>query len=905
MDTAAMPDGNNAMTATEFGDIAAEEAQPASPVISIIVPVYNGAAYLPRCLNSLVKQTEQNIEIVVVNDGSTDDTQAVIDRFQQEYPEKIIGLRQENKGVSAARNLGLSVARGEFIGFADADDKVSLRFCEHMLWNIRKTGADLAECGRINLIARGGKLRERPVPSCKEHVIDMTKGVFINKGSLFVWDKLFKKSIIDAISLRFDEDIKYAEDALFLVKYKFSCRTISFVHKNLYYYTEYRADSASGTSKSMLDLPPCMERLIEISFHTGRHREVIGQIGDMAAGYYVRRIHAFIRNPHPEMENFISAFQEFFSRYIPNWQGRVCRYRARGSKFRIFVNRYRLTLTGIRLFLAAARCCAGIQAAPSFLKKLFGALKKYCKRHKIIDRYAAFRKQPIRPDDILLVSFFGAGISDNILPMIKALRGTGKNILIGTNYKERDRFFCRMNNIPGKLVAIHSPEYLEALARSKYLVLNSRFPAYFNKRDEQILLNTWHGTPLKALGRRVRRGLSDLGNNQCQFLMSDYLLFPNEHTGRHMTRDFSLDTLFRGKSIYCGYPRNAVFFDREAAARLRHKLGLKDKRVFAYMPTWRGDTLSSLDIQKNEKELRNILTFLDDNIPDDVVIFVKLHQVIINKIKLSSYRHIRNFDASCDTYQFLSMTDCLITDYSSVMFDFINTEKPIILFLYDYDSYIANRGTYIDIKSLNFEKCFSAEELVSRIRNFTGEKRPYAEEKNAYCLYDGIETPQTVTEILLAGTTGGKARIQDHSCSQTQYTLCLMPQLTSEKKIEQFFNIKQTIENAVFVFAQETFSRKTECLLQEYNDEITYIITPITGIHSTKQLLSIHLALHNVHLGSGKVLKEDLDRLARGLRIKDIRNFSRYKWFRFMEKEWNYNKKIQLSATEVSRSSNA
>lgn len=890
MDTAAMPDGNNAMTATEFGDIAAEEAQPASPVISIIVPVYNGAAYLPRCLNSLVKQTEQNIEIVVVNDGSTDDTQAVIDRFQQEYPEKIIGLRQENKGVSAARNLGLSVARGEFIGFADADDKVSLRFCEHMLWNIRQTGADLAECGRIDLLTRDGVIKERPVPSCKEHVIDMTKKIFINKGSLFVWDKLFRKSIIDKISLRFNENIRYAEDALFLVEYKFNCRTISFVHKNLYYYTEYRPDSASGTCQNMPDLLPCMEHLVELSFHVGRHREVIGQIGDMAAGYYVRRIHSFVKTPHPEMENFIIAFQEFFRKYIPNWKNRICRYRARGNKLRIFINKYRLTLIGIKLFLAVARVHAQIMAVNRFLLRQPGNLKHYYKKHKQIDRYVRLSKQSIRPDDIFLVSFFGAGISDNIFPMLKTLSRTGKNIIIGTNYKERDRFFCRMNNIPGKLVAIHSPEYLEALARSKYLVLNSRFPTYFNKRDEQILLNTWHGTPLKTLGRRLKKGLSDLGYNQSQFLMSDYLLFPNEYTGQHMARDFSLDRLFTGKSIYCGYPRNAAFFDEEAAARLRHKLGLEDKKVFAYMPTWRGNSLSNLDIQKNEKELRNMLTFLDQNVPDDVVIFVKLHQVIMNKIQLSSYRHIRNFDFSYDTYHFLSMADCLITDYSSVMFDFINTDKPIILFIYDYDSYLANRGTYIDINSLSFEKCFNTEELVCHIQNFTREKHPYEKEKNTYCLYDGPDTPQTVTEILLTGTTNRNAVIQESPHSQTEYTLCLMPQLSTQERIAQFLEIKQTVKNAVFVFAQETFTKKTEMLLQEHNDDTTYIITPIADIHSTGQLISIQLALHNIHIGSQKLLKEDLNRIARGLRIKDIRNFSRYKWFRFLEKEWNYRK---------------
>lgn len=493
MDTAAMPDGNNAMTATEPDNAVVEKKQTAYPVISIIVPVYNGASYLPRCLNSLVKQTEQNIEVIVVNDGSSDDTQAVIEYFQEEYPEKVVGMQQENKGVSAARNLGLSVARGEYIGFVDADDKVSLKFCEYMLWNIRKTGADLVECGRIDLITRKGKRTGRSVPSCKDHVIDMTNKIYINKGSVFVWNKLFKRSIINKTSLRFNENIRFAEDILFLATYKLHCKTISFIHKNIYYHTIDRENSATVLCQYLQDLLPCMEKLVEESFHAGRYREVIGQIGDIAAGYYVRRIHAFAGKPHPEMETFISSFQEFFSRYIPNWKGKVCRYRARGNKFKIFVNKYRLTLTGVRLFLVIARYYARLMATKRFFLRQIVNIKQYCKQSRIIGRYAAFRKQPIRPDDILFVSFFGAGVSDNILPMIKALSENGKNIIIGTNYRERDSFFCRMNNIPGKLVAIHSPKYLEALARSRYLVENSRFPAYFNKREEQILLNTWRG----------------------------------------------------------------------------------------------------------------------------------------------------------------------------------------------------------------------------------------------------------------------------------------------------------------------------------------------------------------------------------------------------------------------------
>ena len=862
-----------------------EGARDDTPYVSIIVPVYNGEAYLRRCLNCLVSQTVQNIEIIVVNDGSTDGTQDIIDEFRQKYPEKLVAVTQANAGVSAARNHALSMARGTYIAFVDADDRVSLQFCEHMLWNIRKTKSDLAECGRIDVLTKGNTVIERPVPSCKEHVIDMTKKLTLNKGSLFVWDKLFRKDIIDRIGLRFVSHIKYGEDGLFLQKYKMHCRRISFVHKNLYYYTESRSDSATSTNKNAMDLIPCMEKMIEEAFHAGRHREAISEIGDIAAGYYVRRLWSLAGNADPRVFSFADSFLEFFRNYIPNWKIKICKYKAHGSKIRIFLNRYRLSIFGVKMFCMYMRMSSlykkiinGICATP-------GIVKKYCKNHAVIDKYINYCSMKINDNDVLFVSFFGSSISDSMFYMIKSMQERGKNIIIGTNYKERDRYFCKVNGIKAALVKVNSPDYLKALACSKYLVLNSRFPTYFNKRDGQVLLNTWHGTPLKTLGRGIKRGLSDLGNNQCQFLMSDYLSFPNDYTKQHTLRDFSLDKLFCGKSVLCGYPRNAVFFHTEHIKELKEKLGVADKRVFMYMPTWRGETLDTRSVQKYEKEVVRILGQLDKNVDDDVVIFVKLHQVVMNKIHLASYKHIRSFDSSYDTYYFLSAADCLITDYSSVMFDFVNADKPIMLFMYDYEAYQSTRGTYMDVKSLSFEQSFTVEELIEYIHDFRPGRHVYEEEKRIYCNYDSIDTPDLLNDVLLTGEEKAQVKIEDHGISPAgPYNMYLMPQLTREENVKRFLEIKEKDSHALFVFAQDTFTRKTEKMLQKYNDEITYIITPIRGIHSTGQLIRMQLALWNIPVDTKKLFKEDVNRICRGVHLGEIVNLSKYKWFKFLGK---------------------
>lgn len=100
--------------------------------VSIIVPVYNVELYLEKCLLSLVNQTLQDIEILVVNDGSSDNSQQIIEKFQQEYPDRIFGFIKENGGLSDARNFGIDRAKGEFLGFVDSDDYVSESMFEEM-----------------------------------------------------------------------------------------------------------------------------------------------------------------------------------------------------------------------------------------------------------------------------------------------------------------------------------------------------------------------------------------------------------------------------------------------------------------------------------------------------------------------------------------------------------------------------------------------------------------------------------------------------------------------------------------------------------------------------------------------------------------------------------------------------
>ena len=114
--------------------------------VSVIVPVYNSENYLRQCLDSLVYQTLNDIEIIAVNDGSTDNSAIILEEYALKFPDKIRQFNQENKGQACARNFGLQQAKGEYIGFVDSDDSVALDLFEKMYQLARSEKADLVEC---------------------------------------------------------------------------------------------------------------------------------------------------------------------------------------------------------------------------------------------------------------------------------------------------------------------------------------------------------------------------------------------------------------------------------------------------------------------------------------------------------------------------------------------------------------------------------------------------------------------------------------------------------------------------------------------------------------------------------------------------------------------------------------
>lgn len=201
-------------------------------LISIIVPVYNAEEYIERCINSLVNQTYQNIEIILINDGSTDRSKDICDSYAKK-DKRIKVINQKNCGVSTARNKGMDVAKGEYLCFVDSDDYVSNEFIEKMYKSLSTNRADLSICSISNVSDKGIKPQSSSL--YEDNII--TKETYyknINTYGGFLWNKIFKKELIG--NLRLEKDIYYCEDELFVISYVEKCKEIACVNNPLYFY---------------------------------------------------------------------------------------------------------------------------------------------------------------------------------------------------------------------------------------------------------------------------------------------------------------------------------------------------------------------------------------------------------------------------------------------------------------------------------------------------------------------------------------------------------------------------------------------------------------------------------------------------------------------------------------------
>lgn len=392
-----------------------------------------------------------------------------------------------------------------------------------------------------------------------------------------------------------------------------------------------------------------------------------------------------------------------------------------------------------------------------FVKKLF-TLKEASKGRYA---YPKYMKLPLDDKAIFLESRMGAEIAGNIFYILKELNEDPqyKNHTFYITAKDEKAEGVKdilkeygINRYT--MVPYESREYYRVLATSKYLVNDVTFPRYFMKREGQVYLNTWHGTPWKCLGKKSEHDYYNFGNVQRNFMLADYLLYPNAYTRDHMTEDYIIDTLAsRTRSFLAGYPRNSVFYKDSNTRKRMITEGIIQghEKLFFYMPTWREEKAGKTSQRIAPHILMLKLIELDEKMQDDEILFVKLHPMATGAVNLSHFTHIKPFPAKYETYDFLSACDGLVTDYSSVFFDYENNGRKIILWTYDKEDYLGDRGVYFNIDKLPYPQVETVDDLLREMRTPKAYDSSWV--KETFAAFDNKDAARTVLEVLFKGAS--------------------------------------------------------------------------------------------------------------------------------------------------------
>jgi CDP-glycerol glycerophosphotransferase len=302
-----------------------------------------------------------------------------------------------------------------------------------------------------------------------------------------------------------------------------------------------------------------------------------------------------------------------------------------------------------------------------------------------------------------------------------------------------------------------SREYHEAMGRSRYIVSNDHFPGWFERRDDQVCLQTWHGTPFKKLGFDVsdmRKQVRKFSRNwERQQRNWQYVLSPNHFATPILRRAYQI----QGEMLETGYPRVDVLArpDRDALSRdLRARLGIPEgKRTVLYAPTFRDHVQDRRN--RYRLELALDLDRLRAAVGEDTVVLFRKHHYIIDPVPTTADGFVRDVSAYPDGTELMLAADVLMTDYSSMMVDFANTGRPMLFFTYDLDAYEDEiRGFYLEdfVGTVPGPLLRTTDEVAEALRDVDQVTAEYADRysafRQAFCeLDDGHAAARVVDRL--------------------------------------------------------------------------------------------------------------------------------------------------------------
>ncbi len=306
--------------------------------LSIIVPVYNTGNYLKKCLNSLVNQTLDDIEIIIVNDGSTDNSEEIIKKYELDYKDKIVFINKKNGGQGSARNIGVKRATGDYIGFVDSDDFVDKNMFKDMYEEAIKKGSDIVICGISNYYEKNKLTSEVHLNLQRDTSV---KEAFI-KSVPSVVNKIYKRNLIISNEILFDENIWY-EDFPYSMQLIVNANKINYIDKCYYYYFHrLRSTMHNENIEKNLDILKAFDILVQYLKEINKYKEYEDEINFLVLKeIYIATINRILRtsNKRKDKNIVIKKIKEY-----------TCNFSLKNNKyFKTLTFNYKLSYYLIKL----------------------------------------------------------------------------------------------------------------------------------------------------------------------------------------------------------------------------------------------------------------------------------------------------------------------------------------------------------------------------------------------------------------------------------------------------------------------------------------------------------------------------------------------------------------------------
>lgn len=368
---------------------------------------------------------------------------------------------------------------------------------------------------------------------------------------------------------------------------------------------------------------------------------------------------------------------------------------------------------------------------------------------------------PVKRNTIIFESFYGKQFNDNPKVLYEYIKEHYPNYKLYWSFDRRHKHLFQEDNI--NALSRFSLRWILVKGRAKYWITNSRLPLWIPKPKHTVYLQTWHGTPLKKLGADIEE-VQMPGTTTDKYIRNflfeagkwDYLVSPNAYSSAIFKRAFG----FAGTMIESGYPRNDALYNRNnqiEITKIKRELNIDpDKKVILYAPTWRDNQYYSTG--KYKLDLQLDLDKMQAALGEDYVILLRMHYLMYEALDFKAYQHfVKDVSTYPEVSDLFLAADMLITDYSSVFFDYANLKRPMIFFAYDIEEYRDQiRGFYFDFEQeAPGPVVKTTDEVIEAIIAHDPEK----EEENAslesfysrFCYLDDGNASKRVVEQILPG----------------------------------------------------------------------------------------------------------------------------------------------------------